>query len=351
MIEITPFGHTASGEPVLAFSLRDGDSYARVLNFGATLQSLVVPDRRGCPTDVVLGYRDVAAYETDPGYLGGLIGRFANRIDRGKLSVDGRTYNLACNDNGNHLHGGDRGFSHRMWAHEIHDNELVLTYFSPDGEENYPGNLSVRVIYTFRDCTLTIRYHAVSDAATAVNLTNHAYFNLNGEGQGDVHGHTLCIHSDRITPIDENTLPTGDFRAVAGTPLDFRIPKPIGRDIAADDRDMIPAKGYDHCYILDHPRGVCSTYAVAKGDVTGITMTCRTDAPAVQFYTGNYLDQQGKTGYYAPRSGFCLETQAIPNNVNVPEYAALGASLLDAGVPYTHTSMYEFRTASADHEP
>ncbi len=345
MIEITPFGYTAQGGEVLAFTMTDGESYARFLNYGGTLQALVVPDRDGHPTDVVLGYHDVASYETKGGHLGGLIGRFGNRIANAELTIDETTYHLAKNNHGNHLHGGPGGFDRHIWQHEIDGDALTFTYFSPDGEENYPGNLTVRVTYTFREGTLTIQYHAVSDAKTAINLTNHAYFNLNGEGRGDVLGHTLWLNSARITPIDENVLPTGDFRAVESTPFDFKTaPKPIGRDIHADDVDIRNGQGYDHCFILDHPKGVCSTYAVAQGNATGITMTCYTDAPGVQLYTGNHLKQDGKSAYYGANAGFCLETQAIPNNVNVPDYAALGSSIIDAGVPYTHTSVYAFGT-------
>ncbi len=342
MIEKKVFGKTAAGETVHAFVFRDGARSATVLDFGGILQSLVVPDRTGRPTDVILGYPDVAGYEQNGGYLGALIGRFGNRIGEGKLTVDGTTYALYCNDRGNHLHGGKIGFNKKIWKSEIAGDELRLSLFSPDGEENYPGNLQVTVVYTFSDGELKLRYRAVTDRKTAVNLTNHAYFNLGGEGSGSILGHTLEIDSDRITPTNSAMIPVGGFKAVEGTAFDFRTPKEIGRDIGAQDVDLLQGNGYDHCYVLNKKCGEYVRYAVAKSPNTGICMSCFTDMPAVQFYAGNGLHQQGKSGYYGARTGFCLETQAIPNNVNVPEYAALGSSFLDAGEEYVFSAAYRF---------
>lgn len=342
MITKKQFGKTKDGSEVFAFTLSDGDSYATVLNLGGTLQSIVVPDKTGKPTDVLLGYSDVAGYENHGGYLGALIGRFGNRIGGGKFVLDGKEYSLYCNDRGNHLHGGKEGFDKKIWAHKIEGDELVLSLFSPDGEENYPGNLNVEVRYSFSGGKLTICYHAVSDKKTVVNLTNHAYFNLSGEGSDTVLDHVLRIDSDYITPTDVNMIPVGGFRAVKGTPFDFTAPKPIGRDASADDPDLKQGNGYDHCFVLRNKCGEWVKYAVCESEKTGIRMTCYTDMPAVQFYAGNGLNQDGKSGHYAQRSGFCLETQAIPNNVNVAEYAARGSSFLGAGEVYSFTAMYEF---------
>ncbi len=342
MITKRTFGKTADGREVLAFTLSDGASHITVLNLGGIVQSIVVPDKNGKPTDVVLGYPDVAGYEKNGGYLGALIGRFGNRIGKGKLTIDGTVYDLYCNDRGNHLHGGKEGFNKKIWAHEIEGDELVLTLHSPDGEENYPGNLDVRVAYTFKNGEWKIRYHAVSDKKTAINLTNHAYFNLNGEGDGSILDNELWIDCDEITPTDPTMIPTGGFRAVKGTPFDFNVPKEIGRDIGAADKDLLQGNGYDHCHVLKNKKGEFVTYAVAKSRKTGIKMTCGTDMPAVQFYAGNGLNQQGKGGYYGKRAGFCLETQAIPNNVNVPEYAAKGSSIYGAGEEYEFTATYLF---------
>ncbi len=338
MIKTSVFGNLKDGRETLAFTLTDGNAHVKILNYGGIIQSLVVPDKDGKPTDVVLGYKTIAEYEENDGYLGALIGRFGNRIDRGKLTIDGKKYQLYCNDNGNHLHGGKVGFDKKIWKHEINGDELTLSILSPDGEENYPGNLEVRVTYAFKDGELKIQYYAVSDKKTAINLTNHAYFNLNGEGSGDITDTVLCLESDYITPTNEYMVPMGEFKAVKGTPFDFNNPKEIGRDIGADDEDLRKGGGYDHCYLLKRKE-----YAKARGLKTGITMTCYADMPAVHFYTGNFLEQQGKSGYYGKRSGFCLETEAIPNNVNVPEYAAYGNSIYDAGQEYVFSASYKFQ--------
>ncbi len=342
MITTKSFGKTQDGKEVLAFTLHDGAASLTVLNFGGVVQSLVVPDRAGNPVDVLLGYPDVAGYEQNGGYLGALIGRFGNRIGEGKLTVGGKTYQLYCNDRGNHLHGGKEGFNRKIWAHEIDGDSLKLSIVSPDGEENYPGTLRVLVTYTFENRTLGISYRAVSDRATAVNLTNHAYFNLNGEGDGSILDNELFIDSDFITPTNPTMIPVGGFRAVKGTPFDFTVAKPIGRDIEADDVDLKQGNGYDHCHVLKNRCGEMTEYAVAYSPKTGIRMRCFTDMPAVQFYAGNGLHQQGKTAYYGKRAGFCLETQAIPNNPNVPEYAEKGSSILPAGKEYAFCAKYAF---------
>ena len=342
MISTRIFGKTQDGREVLAFTFTDGPYKATVLNYGGIIQSIIVPDRNGNPVDVILGYNDMAGYENNGGYLGALIGRFGNRIGEGKLTIDGTTYQLYCNDRGNHLHGGKVGFNKKIWSHEVVGDELRLTLVSPDGEENYPGTLTVRVTYIFERGELKILYHAVSDKKTAVNLTNHAYFNLNGEADGSILDNELWIDCDMITPTNPTMIPVGGYKAVAGTPFDFNTPKPIGRDIEVDDVDLKQGGGYDHCHVLKNKCGQYVRYAVAKSAKTGIVMTCYTDMPAVQFYAGNGLHQQGKSIYYGKRAGFCLETQAIPNNVNVPEYAEKGSSIIDAGQEYEFMAEYQF---------
>ncbi len=342
MITQRRFGRTKDGREVSAFTLSDGKASATVLNYGGILQSLVVETKDGSFTDVLLGYNDVAGYEENDGYLGALIGRFGNRIHQGKLVIDGKAYSLYCNDKGNHLHGGRVGFNQKIWQHEIDGERLILSLFSPDGEENYPGNLTVQVAYTFQNGELKIEYLAKADKKTAVSLTNHAYFNLNGEGAGDIRSHRLWLDAEKITPTDEKLIPLGGWKKVQGTPFDFTSAKTIGRDIEAADIDLRQGAGYDHCFVFNKSKGRYQKYAEASGDKTGIKMSCYTDMPAVHFYTGNWLDQQGKTAYYGKRSGFCLETEAIPNNVNVPEYAALGNSILEAGEEYRFTAAYRF---------
>ena len=343
MITSRSFGKTKDGREVLAFTFEDGARRATVLNLGGIIQSIVVPDKNGNPTDVILGYNDVAGYEEHGGYLGALIGRFGNRIEKGKLVIDGETYDLYCNDRGNHLHGGKAGFDKKIWAHEIKGDELVLSIVSPDGEENYPGTLSVRVTYSFKDGEFRILYHAVSDKKTAINLTNHAYFNIDGEGSGSALENVLWIDCDYITPTNSTMIPTGGFRAVKGTAFDFNTPKEIGKDVGADDIDLKQGNGYDHCHVLKNKCGEYVKYATVTGKKSGITMSCYTDMPAVQFYAGNGLNQQGKTAFYGRRAGCCLETQAIPNNVNVPEYAEKGSSILDAGEVYEFSAAYKFQ--------
>ena len=342
MITTRRFGRTKEGKEVLAFTLEDGKNSATVLNLGGILQSVVTEDRDGNPTDVILGYNDVAGYEDNGGYLGALIGRFGNRIGGGKLTLDGRTYQLFNNDRGNHLHGGKEGFDKKIWAYAIKGDTLELSLFSPDGEEAYPGNLSVRVTYTFRGGELRIAYVAATDKKTVCNLTNHAYFNLSGEGSGSAADNVLWLDSDLITPTDEALIPRGGFRAVKGTAFDFNTPKSIGKEIEADDPDLNRGGGYDHCYLLKNKCGEYVRYATVESPQTGIKMSCFTDMPAVQFYAGNGLNQRGKGVFYGKHAGFCLETQAIPNNVNVPEYAEKGSSVLEAGEIYSFTAAYRF---------
>lgn len=342
MITTRQFGKTSDGKIVTAYTLHDGKSEMTVLDLGGTVQQILVPDREGKLVDVVLGYNDVESYEKNDGYLGAIIGRFGNRIGKGKLTIDGTTYQLYLNDKGNHLHGGASGFDKKIWNAEIEGDKLKLSILSPDMEENYPGNLKVEVTYSFQGGEWKIEYRAVSDKKTCVNLTNHAYFNLNGEGTGSALDHIVEIDCDCITPTSPTMIPEGGFRAVKGTPFDFNTPKEIGKDIDADDVDLKQGGGYDHCHVLKNKCGEYVKYAKVTSLKTGITMECFTDMPAVQFYTGNFLDQAGKSGYYQKRDGFCLETQAIPNNVNVPEYAKKGSSILEAGAEYKFTAAYRF---------
>ena len=342
MITTREFGKTADGKTVTAYTLHDGESSMTVLDLGGIVQQILVPDRDGKLTDVILGYNDVASYENNGGYLGALIGRFGNRIGGGKLVIDGQEYQLYLNDRGNHLHGGKAGFNKKLWNATVEGDNLKLSAFSPDMEENYPGNLEVEVTYSFKGGEWKIEYRAVSDKKTCVNLTNHAYFNLSGEGTGDMLDHLMTIDCDYITPTSPTMIPEGGFRAVKGTPFDFNTPKPIGRDIGADDLDLKQGNGYDHCHVLKNKCGEYVKYAEVTSPKTGITMECFTDMPAVQFYAGNGLHQEGKSGYYTKRYGFCLETQAIPNNVNVPEYAQKGSSILEAGKEYKFSAAYRF---------
>ncbi len=343
------FGKTADGRGVSAFTLTDGEYSATILDFGGIIQSLIVPDKNGEKRDVALGYDDVAGYENNGGYLGALIGRFGNRIDKGRFALDGKEYQLYCNDKSNHLHGGKEGFNKKIWTAEIiadglGNERLALSVLSPDGEENYPGNLTVKVVYSLIDGALTIDYEAVSDAKTLINLTNHAYFNL--DGSANTLDHLMTLNAEYMTPTDDELIPHGELRKVENTPFDFATEKPIGAgDICKDtDPDLKKGYGFDHCFVFAKNRDANAPYAVVRSEKSGIQMKCYTDMPAVHFYAGNYLDATGKGGVrYGRCGGFCLETEAIPNNVNVPVYAQYGSSVYEAGQVYRFTAKYAFQ--------
>lgn len=343
------FGKTANGETVTAYTLTDGEYSATIIDRGATIQSIIVPDKHGLKQDVVLGYDDVAGYENNRGYLGAVIGRFGNRIDKGRFTLDGKEYQLYCNDRGNHLHGGKEGFDKKIWSSQIVTDErgnerLLLQILSPDGEENYPGNLTVKVTYSLIDGALTLDYEAVSDKKTVVSLTNHAYFNL--DGIDSTLDHLLTMNAEYVLPTSDTLIPQGEFRKITGTPFDFSVEKPIGAgDICKEfDADLKKGGGFDHCYVFARGRDVNEPYAIVRSERSGITMKCYTDMPAVHFYAGNGLNATGKKGAkYGRCGGFCLETEAIPNNVNVPAYAEYGSSIYDAGQTYRFTATYSFK--------
>lgn len=313
---------------------------------GAGIVAINVPDKTGRLDDVVLGYADPADFMADGPCAGKVPGRFANRIARGHFKIDGKAYSLAINNGPNALHGGPTGFQNRIWTlDKAEDDTVRFSYRAADGEEGYPGNLLATATYRWTDdCTLSLTLTAETDAPTVVNLTNHAYFNLNGEGDGNILDHELWLESDELAMPGPNITPEGGFYAVKGTPFDFNQPKLIGRDIGNDDDVLKKGNGYDHCMMLKNKCGEYVRYAVAKSAKTGIRMTCYTDQPAVQFYSGNGLHAQGRGCYYGAHAGFCLETQEIPNNINVPEYAQRGSSLLDAGEVYSFRSVYRFDT-------
>lgn len=307
------FGYTKDGEPVLSYTLENGSGMrAELLSYGATLRSLSVPDGSGGLTDVVLGYDTVAEYERNDGFVGASIGRMGNRVGGAEFSLGGRTYSLAANDGRNHLHGGPRGFDKRLWRAEQGPDHVRFSRLSPDGEEGYPGNLSVSVTYTLTaDNSLRISYDADTDADTIVNLTNHSYFNLNGGGSAL--GHILSINAELFTELGEGTLPTGRILPVEGTPLDFRQPKALGRDIDVPCPQLALGGGYDHNFVLSS-----RSAARVRGDKSGIVMGIYTDMPGVQLYSANFLSpRNGKGGReLGPRYALCLETQLFPNAMN-----------------------------------
>lgn len=304
------FGCLKDGSPVTAWQLENNGLKAVFLDYGAALQSLLVPGRDGLPVDTVLGYDSAREYEENTCFFGAVIGRVANRIGGAEFSLNGIRYLLAKNDGENHLHGGLRGFDRRLWQSEAAGESAVRFFrLSPDGEEGYPGNLQLSVTYALEGGALSICYEARTDADTPVVLTNHSYFNLNGGGS--VLKHTLSVAAERFTENDAACLPTGRILSVEGTPFDFRRAKAIGRDIDTDDAQLHNGGGYDHNFILTG----AADAAVLVGDLSGIRMTMHTDMPGVQVYSGNNLTpHRGKGGAaYARRDALCLETQLFPN--------------------------------------
>ena len=341
----TLFGLTADGREVFRYTIKNkrGASVS-VLNLGGIIQSLMVPAADGTLTDVVLGYDGVADYERHTCYFGALIGRFGNRIGGSRFTLNGKEYALFANDqNGNHLHGGKEGFDKKLWAVEEGGDSLTLRYLSVDGEEGYPGNLSVTVTYRFSDGNeLTIDYQAACDADTVLNLTNHAYFNLSGAGSGSVEDQELMLCAESYTAIDQYGLTVEQVVPVEKTPFDFREMKPIGRDIAADDEQLRFGLGYDHNFVLN-PRQTMKRAAAARSAKTGILMEALTTQPGVQLYTGNVIPPHaGKDGrQYDARHGFCLETQHFPNSMACASFAS---PVLKKGEGYHEITAYCFKT-------
>lgn len=335
-------GITHEGIPVHCFQMENQNGASvTVMDYGCTITSILVPDRDGNLTDVCLGYRTVTEYERNNGYLGAVVGRHANRIEKGVFALNGLEYHLAVNDGPNHLHGGICGFDKRVWDAAIEGDSVCFHRMSPDGEEGYPGNLDVRVTYTFTDDNrLLLQYRAETDADTVVNLTNHCYFNLSGEGKGTVRNHILRIPASFFTENDGNCLPTGKILPVEGTPFDFRKGKEIGRDIDADCPQIKNGKGYDHNFILNGGDGE-KTAAVLYAPDTGIELTVSTTMPGLQFYSGNVLDSPvGKSGVpYEQNMGLCLETQHFPNAMRCSNFPS---PVLKRGEVYAHNTEFAF---------
>jgi aldose 1-epimerase len=317
----------------------------QVTNYGGIITSLQVPDKKGKPEDIVLGYDSLASYLEKTPYFGCLVGRYGNRIARGKFSLDGKEFTLACNDGPNHLHGGVKGFDKVVWeASEIRQDSAVglrLHYLSKDGEEGYPGNLDVTVVYLLNNNNeLSFDYSATTDKATPVNLTQHSYMNLAGAGSGDVKGHELMINASKYTVVDSTLIPTGELRDVTGTPWDFTSPKAIGKDLAATGGKPV---GYDHNFVLN-TKGLTEEAVKVVEPVSGRILQVFTDEPGVQFYSGNFLDGtfMGKGGKaYNQYYGFCLETQHFPDSPNQP---AFPSTILKPGEKYHTVTIFKFST-------
>jgi aldose 1-epimerase len=350
-MEKKPYGTTAGGTAVEEYTLTNANGMeVKVITYGGAVSSIKAPDRNGNPADVVLGFGNLKDYETRSPFFGCITGRFANRIAAGKFRIDGQQYELALNDGPNALHGGLKGFDKRVWAARPapgdREEGVALSYLSPDGEEGYPGNLSVTVTYTLTgDDTLRIDYAATTDKATVVNLTNHSYFNLAGEGSGSIYGHILKINADHYTPVDAHLIPTGGLAPVAETPLDFRLPKRIGPGCRSDHEQIVRGKGYDHNFVLNRPSPDDKSLLLAARlyePASGRIMETWTTEPAVQFYGGNFLDGAiyGVSGRaYRQSDGLCLETQHYPDSPNQPQFPT---TLLRPGQTYQTTTIYKF---------
>ncbi len=341
------FQSTIAGKKTDLYLLKNKNNVqAAITNYGGRLVSLLVPDKAGKVMDVIVGFDQIQPFtEGGDTYFGASVGRYGNRIAKGKFTLAGKTYTLATNDGPNHLHGGKVGFSRVVWeANQSNDSTLVLTYLSKDGEEGYPGNLNTKVTYTLTSANeLKIDYEATTDKKTVLNLTNHAYFNLNGAGNGDILNHALQINADSYTPVDSTLIPTGKIEQLAGTPLDFKNPTAIGARIGASHQQLKYGKGYDHNYVLATQKSAAlKPAATVVGDKSGIVLEVLTQEPGLQFYSGNFMAAKnkikgGKQDEY--RSAFCLETQHFPDSPNQKNFPSTS---LSPGQTYKTTSVYKF---------
>lgn len=337
----------ADGKKVEIYTLTNSKGVeARITTYGAALVSLKVPDNKGALADVVLGYDTVDGYVSDTAYFGATIGRYGNRIAKGKFTLDGKVYSLATNNGENHLHGGPKGFHKRIWKAKPYTDangvNLEFIYTSKDGEEAYPGKLNVKVVYTLTDNNeIKLNYSATSDKNTIINLTNHSYFNLAGAGSGTILNHQLQINADQFTPTDAGSIPTGELQNVKGTPMDFTAPTAIGERIDQSFEQLVLGKGYDHNWVLNKTGNALTSIAKAYEPTSGRVLEVFTTEPGVQFYSGNFLDGvKGKNGkIYQKRDGFCLETQHFPDSPNKPNFPS---TFLKANQPFSSTTVYKF---------
>lgn len=350
------FGTTHDGVPVDRFTLKNKNGIeVSVISYGGIITSLQMPDRNGVREDIVLGFDSLSDYEKGHPYFGALIGRFGNRIAKGKFPLDGQTYTLSQNNDANHLHGGHKGFDKVLWALSEHPSRegaaVKLSYLSSDQEEGYPGNLQVDVIYTLTDADeLRVDYQATTDKKTILNLTQHSYFNLSGNTRRDILDHTLTLHADQFVPVDQTLIPTGELKAVAGTPFDFTTPAVVGSRINAADEQLKFGRGYDHCWVIRKESGVLAHAATLFDAVSGRQVDVFTTEPGIQFYSGNFLDGTltGKyNSVYRHRMGLCLETQHFPDSPNQPNFPSVE---LKPGEVFQSQTVFKFSVQSTNRE-
>ncbi|HEY3394184.1 MAG TPA: aldose epimerase family protein [Lacipirellulaceae bacterium] len=342
-LEKAPFGKLEDGREVTQFSLANANGLTmKLINYGAIVVSLETPDRNGKKANINLGFPNLAGYQERHPYFGSTVGRYANRIAGAKFTLDGKEYTLFANNNGNHLHGGEKGLDKVLWkAEPMQTDDAVgvkFTYDSPDGEEGYPGKLSIAATYVLNNNDeLVITFDATSDKPTPVNLTNHNYWNLSGAGSGTILDHELTINADKYLPVDEGLIPTGELADVAGTPLDFRQPHKVGERIKQLTNTP---QGYDHCFVLNkRAAGEKSLAARVRDPKSGRVMEIYTTQPAIQFYSGNFLDGQPASGGYPQYAALCLETQHYPDSPNQPEFPN---TILRPGEKYHHETVHKF---------
>lgn len=345
------FGKTEDGTAIEKYTLKNTNGVElNVITYGGRITSLKVPNKAGKLENVVLGHNTIEGYlRADNPFFGALIGRYGNRIANGKFTLNGKEYNLATNDGVNHLHGGVNGFDRVVWTatpiEGKEDSTLKLTYKSIDGEEGYPGNLDVTVIYTLtKDNSVEVSYKATTDKSTVVNLTQHAYFNLTGDFSKDILNHDVVIDADTYLPVDATLIPTGEIRKVKETPFDFTESKKVGKEIKVNNEQLKRGKGYDHCWVLNGDNGEMRFVASAFDATSGRFMEIHSEEPAIQFYTGNFLDGSlpiPNGGTYAHRTGFCLETQHYPDSPNQEKFPS---TVLNPGETYSTKTIFKFST-------
>lgn len=340
----SPIVDTLDGKPVGLYTLKNASGMeVDLTNYGATIVSIRTPDKNGVKADVALGYDSVQGYYNGGSFFGCVVGRYANRIAKGKFSLNGKEYSLALNNGPNSLHGGKLGFNRKVWDAKAEGNSVEFKMLSPDGDEGYPGNLTVTVVYTLTDSNeLKLSYKAETDQATVINLSNHAYFNLAGAGSGDILNHKIQLFSESITPVDTTLIPTGELMKVKGTAFDFTEPRAIGDRINADEPQIKYGGGYDHNYVLKEK---ANRELVKAAEVTepnsGRVMTVYTTEPGIQFYSGNFMNgkETGKGAVYGYRHGFCLETQHFPDSPNQPTFPS---TVLQPGETWESQTVYRF---------
>lgn len=349
--EQKPFQQTIDGKQTDLYVLKNSHGVQAVFtNYGARWVSLLMPGKAGRITDVVVGLTSIEDYKNaEEPYYGATVGRYANRIANGRFTLSGHEYQLATNQPPSHLHGGNQGFQYKVWdVVQSNSNSITMQYLSPDGEEGYPGNLTVTVTYTLTDNNeVKADFEARTDSATILNLTNHAYFNLNGQGSGPITGHLLMINADRYTPMDETSIPLGRLDDVTDTPFDFRKATPIGERIDAENEQLKNGGGYDHNFVLNKNGAEMSLAAIAVGENSGIQMEVHTTEPGVQLYTGNFMAGKHtlKGGFKdEKRNAFCLETQHFPDSPNQPQFPS---TVLQPGETFTSQSIFRFSVAEA----